>query len=419
MEGPALIPPPLPDDPSWSLSDADQWKARTDFPVYAAQQSDGALIMQQLSLYSGNMTEAPNGTLLTGLFDSRSYVRLYCDVNTGNASTLPTLWVFLLILLGMVLGIIVLTSLLMHLVQSRRRQRLRRLISTGQVDLEAPGTKRLKESAQVLDQLPLFVYVAREQAVGISISDAAWGSASTSTIFEGPHVPGRDALRGTIPPTEAQPPRRPDSKGNLPSLDTLPHLQLPYNQTSCPICLEAFVSHKTIVRKLPCPHIYHPECIDPMLQEYSSLCPYCKGKVLPVGYCPTKVANNMVRLERNTRRIRERVTEESSPAIDVSNLPGRPLALNGRMASFQRQFGVGSRPNGTRSAAAFPPIELRSVAATPVLARSIQPAAPVTGHRPTPLQHTEPPRVGLVDLDLQQTDREASQPRCKSHLRIQ
>lgn len=405
MEGSAFTPPPLSSDPAWSLSDAGQWKAHTDFPVYAAQQSDGALIMQQLSLYSGNMTEAPNGTLLTGLFDSRSYVRLYCDVNTGNASTLPTLWVFLLIILGIVFGIIVLTSLLMHLVQSRRRQQLRRRISNGQVDLEALGIKRLKVPPQVLDQLPLFVYVAREQTVSVSDSEAAWGSASTSTIFEGPHLPGRDTLGDMIPPTEVRPPRRPNPKGNLPSPHTLPHLQLPYKQTTCPICLEGFVSHKTVVRKLPCPHIYHPECIDPMLQEYSSLCPYCKGKVLPVGYCPTKVTNNMVRLERNIRRIRERVTLESTPAVASPTHSGRSLALNGRMPSFHRQFGVGSRTNG-------------SVAAAPVLARSNQSAAPVRVHRPTPMQYEEPPRVGLVDLDQERTDREAVRPRCKSHFGI-
>lgn len=88
-----------------------------------------------------------------------------------------------------------------------------------------------------------------------------------------------------------------------------------------------------------------------MLQEYSSLCPYCKGKVLPVGYCPTKVTNSVVRLERNIRRIRERVTEDSEPAIDILYLFGRPLALNGRRASF-RQFGAGGRTNGTRSATA-------------------------------------------------------------------
>ncbi|MCJ1245965.1 hypothetical protein MMC30_003169 [Trapelia coarctata] len=412
VEGPASTPPPLPNDLAWSLDDAGQWKAHNNFPVYAVQQSDGAQIMQQLSLYSGNLTDAPNGYLLTGLYDSRSYVRLYCDVNTGSASTLPSLWVFSLIVLGMLLGIIALTSVLMHLVQSRRRQQLRRLISNGQVDLEALGIRRLRVPQQVLDQLPLFVYVAQEQAAGVYNPVPSCGSTSTSTIFEGTHMTGRVHLPDVVPSTEAQPPQRLDSKGTLPSPDTLPHLQLPYNQTNCPICLEDFVSHRTIVRKLPCPHIYHPECIDPMLQEYSSLCPYCKGKVLPVGYCPTKITNNMVRLERNIRRMRERVTVELSPPVHISNRYGRPLTLNGRMASFHRQFGGCSRANSRRSASTQ--LELSSVAATPLPASSTQYATPGMAPHLSQVQHDEPPALqyrGLTYLDQEGTDREASLPR--------
>jgi len=419
VDGSASTPPPDSNGPAWNLDDAGQWKAHNNFPVYAVQQSDGAQIMQQLSLYSGNMTDAPNGYLLTSLFDARSYVRLYCDFNTGSASTLPNLWIFFLIILGILLGIIALTSLLMYLVQSRRRQQLRRLIANGQVDLEALGIKRLRVPQQVLDQLPLFVYVAQEQAIGVYNPVPSCGSTSTTTIFEGAYVPGRIALRDGIPTTEAQPPRRPDSKGSLPSPDALPHLQLPYNQTSCPICLEDFVSHRTIVRKLPCPHIYHPECIDPMLQEYSSLCPCCKGKVLPVGYCPTKITNNMVRLERNIRRMRERVTVELNPPVHVSNRLGRPLAVNGRMASFQRQFGVGSRANSRRSVVTSTPVELRSVAATPALAGSSQSEGSGTALPQTQMQRDEPHELryqAFRDLDQEHTDREAVAPTCKSDL---
>lgn len=372
--------------------------------------------MQQLSLYSGNMTDAPNGYLLTEQFDSRSYVRLYCDVNTGSASTLPISWVFILVILGLVLGIISLTSSLMYLVQWTRRLQLRRLISNGQVDLEALGIKQLKVPQQVLDQLPLFVYVAQEQAIDMFGAVGPCGSASTSTIFEGTHGPRQFPLEDRASPTEAQPPQRPDAKGSLPSPDTLPHLQLPYNQTNCPICLEDFVSHRTIVRKLPCPHIYHPECVDPVLQEYSSLCPYCKETVLPVGYCPTEITNDMVRLERNIRRIRERVTVESHPAAHVANLSGRPFAMRGRIASFHRQFRVGNRRSSRNSAAALRPVELRSFAAAPELASPNRSATSAMAHRTTSEHHVGNLALGhqeFIDLDEEQAHREASQPRCK------
>jgi hypothetical protein len=92
----------------------------------------------------------------------------------------------------------------------------------------------------------------------------------------------------------------------------LPHRSVRYSQSSCPICLEDFVSHSTVVRSLPCTHIFHPDCIDPVLRQYSSHCPVCKGKVLPVGYCP-ELTISMVRRERLIRRLRERVDADDPP----------------------------------------------------------------------------------------------------------
>ena len=107
------------------------------------------------------MTDAPNGHLLTEEFDSRNYVRLYASVDTGSPSRIPSLWVFLLIVLGMFLVIIAITSFLMQYVQKRRRQALCRLIASSDVDLEALGIRRLQVPQEFIDNLPLFVYVGQ------------------------------------------------------------------------------------------------------------------------------------------------------------------------------------------------------------------------------------------------------------------
>ncbi|MCJ1404314.1 hypothetical protein MMC11_007539, partial [Xylographa trunciseda] len=348
----ATTSPPPPTDPAWNIGGSLAWEAAAGFPVYALQPFDGAHLMLQLSLYSGNMTDAPNGHLLTEEFDSRNYVRLYTSVDTGSPSRIPSLWVFLLIVLGMFLVIITMTSFLMQYVQTRRRQALRRLITSGDVDLEALGIKRLQVPQEFLDKLPLFVYVANDEAKGVTKPAAPTHNTADDAQDEQSAIPERDPSAYNMQSQQIVAddipirPRQPELERKSTSDRTLPHRQLPYIQPTCPICLEDFISHETVVRELPCRHIYHAECVDPLLREYSSLCPVCKGKVLPVGYCPTEVTNAMVRRERLIRRMRERVTIGAGTQGGES---GGVLSVGRRMASFHRQFGRGN-PASRRTA---------------------------------------------------------------------
>ncbi|MCJ1309776.1 hypothetical protein MMC25_003437 [Agyrium rufum] len=345
--------PPQPSDPTWGLGDGGQWKSANKYPVYAVPGAYGTQMMQQLSFYSGNLTEAPFGNLLAEQYDSRDYVRLYTTVNTSKAPKIPSLWVFLLIVLGMLLGVIFLSSFLMHLIQRRRRARLRRMIGTGEVDLEALGIKRLKVPQEVLDKLPLYTFVSDDREKATSIppqspsrlplpqspvspsefpqnqpADTVVPASPRSVVFFTP--PGSPteqiySYKRSRPPSpssrrsasqlsnthssQPQPTLAPSSptKTSIPASQPMKLKQLTTSQPTCPICIDDFVNLETTVRQLPCGHIYHPECVDPFLRDYSSLCALCKGRVLPQGYCPAEVTNAMVRRERLVRRMREHV----------------------------------------------------------------------------------------------------------------
>jgi hypothetical protein len=78
------VEPPPADDPGWSLQDGGRWKSENDFGVYAVPGALGATLMTQLSLYSGNMTDVPNGAKLTEMYDPRDYIRLFAMVNFGE-----------------------------------------------------------------------------------------------------------------------------------------------------------------------------------------------------------------------------------------------------------------------------------------------------------------------------------------------
>lgn len=76
-------PPPDKDSPMWSIPGEEKWKTKNGFPVYATNSETANLLLNESAKYSGNMTDVPHGHDLTELYDSRDYVRLYVDIDTG------------------------------------------------------------------------------------------------------------------------------------------------------------------------------------------------------------------------------------------------------------------------------------------------------------------------------------------------
>ena len=300
--------------------------------------------MEQMALYSGAIDEVPNGHRLSEQYNSRDYVRLSVTVATRAPRTRPSVWVYLLIAFGTLLGVILLTSILMHCWYRRRRQELRHMIANGEVDLEALGVKRVKLKQVALDSLPLFVYVASEQDRQTFQSQAPLAlDGIQERSGQQPETPWIQVsqindISSSIAGGNLGLPRDPlqDSGSEQPFINNLPHDQLSFAQDTCPICLDDFVSHEAIVRQLPCAHIYHPECIDPFLKAVNSFCPMCKAKILPRGYYPSEVTNEMVRRERSIRRMRERVTTEN--ADEAGTLSGGPSVAGRWMSSIRPKF---------------------------------------------------------------------------------
>ncbi|KAI4171371.1 MAG: hypothetical protein LQ343_004327 [Gyalolechia ehrenbergii] len=353
--------PPSVNDPVWNLSDGGSWKSKNRYPVYAIAGSFGSSIMDQLGLYSGALLDAPNGTVLQDPSDASYNARMYALVELSERTSLPSLWAFLLIVLGIVLSLIGVTSCIMHLYQRRRRNALRQRILNGEVDLERLGIKRLTVPQDAINLLPRLVYRPSEK----DLLDRTKDHITAQSDFQGKESgtdktdPGASAppptsteSREAIPPQKANTAPSPISSSNpSPSATTSPptnqeNPRTAYAQPTCPICLDDFIPNTTTVRSLPCQHIYHPECIDPFLLRNSSLCPVCKAKVLPKGYCPATITNAMVRRERQQRRNRDRVRrirgEEAAAQLPVAALVeprrNRLLVVQGRMANYQRQF---------------------------------------------------------------------------------
>lgn len=301
-------PPPI-DSVVWDMNDGGAWKSESPFPVYAVPGLIGSQMMTQLSLYSGNLTMVPDGRELISKYqiDPRDYARVYTEIDVDSGSSIPSLWVFLLIVAGGLLFVLCSTSLLMHYIQRRRRARLRHRIERGQVDLEALGIKRLTVPRSVIEKMTLFVYTCKEDETARE---------ATTVSHDRPASSQEIGTRGSSQPsdTNSRSANISETAPGLSNKDESPkssiaaHEYMQHAQPTCPICLEDFESGSTIIRELPCGHIFHPDCIDSFLINNSSLCPMCKKSTLPLGYCPEKITNAMVRRERAIRRLRSRVT---------------------------------------------------------------------------------------------------------------
>jgi hypothetical protein len=282
-------------------------------------------------------------------------------MQADGGTNLPSLWVFLLIVLGILIFIIGSTSFTMHWIQRRRRDRLRRRVANGEVDLEALGIKRLTVPQEVLDKMPLYTYTGPTVSKELEVPPLTrLGMAETR------HKVTME--RSLSSPVIKSNPQSPTNTSTNP----LHHARsVQFSQPTCAICLDDFISSDTIVRELPCRHIFHPECIDSFLRQNSSLCPMCKKTVLPKGYCPAAITNAMVRRERMVRRLRERVpASEDGSQHPFYSIPRMRYAARSAMTGGRRIFSAPVRSHPT-----FSSVEMGSATnITPVVPASPQPS---------------------------------------------
>ncbi|EPE06018.1 ring finger domain protein [Ophiostoma piceae UAMH 11346] len=310
--------PPGPNSDVWDLDDDGEWRTGNHFPIFAVSGALGSEMMYQLGLYSGNLTSVPFGDNISELYqpDPDDYVRIWTELTVSSPTGLPNVWVFILIVVGVLLAVVTFTFFGMHYVWRQRRASLRRRVVSGKINLEAMGIKRLTVPLYHLRKFPLFTYnydpplpSAIPHSPPLSQSTSIFSTPSPilpqaspspspssilasrrlsqrrmsqpqqkhksidAAIVEDPVVIASDIRSQTTSDKESQ-----SHISDPPSVVTVPASptsiisepepsiagDLDY-QPMCHICLEPFQSRVTIIRELPCGHIFHTECIDEFL----------------------------------------------------------------------------------------------------------------------------------------------------------
>ncbi|ROW14270.1 hypothetical protein VPNG_04248 [Cytospora leucostoma] len=305
--------PPDVNNEQWNLHDSGAWKTDSKFPIYAVSGLIGSSMMKQLSLYSGNVSSVPYGQNITALYspDADDYVRIWSQIHVSTANTLPTLWIFILVCVAVLLVVVVAISLFIHYVHRKRRASLRRRVVSGEVNLEAMNIKRVTVPIEHIEKFPLFTYNYEPKSnISSTFPNLPRGAAQSHVRNDSLGI-DETISSNSAPAVWEKAMASPAVISHLACL-TAVSTATDY-QPTCMICSESFRHRVTIIRELPCGHIYHPHCIDEYLSEQSSLCPQCKALLLPRGYSP-KITNAMVRRERAIRRLRSRVIVEDSDA---------------------------------------------------------------------------------------------------------
>ncbi|KAE8323018.1 hypothetical protein BDV39DRAFT_144353 [Aspergillus sergii] len=321
--------PPPAEDSTWSLRDGGDWKNRNILPVYAIPGPAGVTLMNQLAWYSGNTSHAYNSHNASASVTGRSDTRLLSLIDfERDQGKMPSLWGFILAILGTILVLSMIVLLCYQLVQKRRRERLQRRIESGEADMEMLGLHLMKVPQEILDTLPIYTYPdwsalgdtpesndkssLRSKEVQECTEEKEETDTDPDAITEDEarddkeesqekEEPGDEQSSGDANNSPSAPSRSSSintcAKGRPPKLKRLSH-----SQTTCAICLEDFVPHESTVRELTCSHIFHVECIDASLTRNSCLCPMCKKSVFPPGYYPVPISNRIVHRDFMMRR---------------------------------------------------------------------------------------------------------------------
>ncbi|KAJ5245989.1 hypothetical protein N7468_000972 [Penicillium chermesinum] len=295
------LPPPQ-DDQCWDLHDKGLWKTQNKYPVFAVPGPSGKTLMNDLSWFSDGPSQNGSDTKDNTPHPSESKTeRIFTMIDTDTSvNTSPSMWSFVLAILGTIFGLSLVLLVLYRLVQRRRRQVLRERINEGEVDVEYLALNRVKVPRDVVKNMPLYIYQTppvsadtenEKEEIETKVAEVVSGGKTTSSIpNEEPTTCPQRALIITGLRKPAAAIINPSTDSQVPASRN--PWRLSHTQTTCAICLDDFVAGTSTVRELPCGHVFDPGCIDTVM-ETSSLCPLCKKSVLPPGMIDFPITNAM------------------------------------------------------------------------------------------------------------------------------
>lgn len=70
----------------WKLDEDDTWKLNHPFPVYAIPGAYGKQLVNEIALYSGNLSSVPHGNALSSEYGPKARARIFARVDVGKGT---------------------------------------------------------------------------------------------------------------------------------------------------------------------------------------------------------------------------------------------------------------------------------------------------------------------------------------------
>ncbi|KAL5615222.1 hypothetical protein BROUX41_005278 [Berkeleyomyces rouxiae] len=296
----------------WTMANAEgDWHHKYRFPIYAIPRQYGNSMVSALAQYSGTIDTVPNSENITTAFNpsQRDYIRIWTQLRVDDHGHSPPLWVYFAIVIASLVLVVSGVSFVMHIIQRGRRKQLERRVKVGQVDLEAMGIVRVRVPIEhIKAAFPLFTYCQDPDATTQQPTMPRSPSSATSSHSRQSSHQSRRLL--DVSSASASSSGGDASTSRKSSTGKLEYAIVgTNNQPRCEICAADFEDRVSVIRQLPCFHIFHAECIEEFLSHVSCLCPLCRQLMLPEGHCPA-ITNDIVHRERQIHRLRGHVMLE-------------------------------------------------------------------------------------------------------------
>lgn len=309
---------------------------RLNCSIFSISSGVGNVVFDHMKTH---VSDTPSAAPDYGL--TRSFTRVGVTLSSSTQTKSFEIWIFSIVAFFGLFGLLNLSGIWFCYKNSVRQRSLYQRMEKGEIIHEGLDTLQLTVPPAFLNSLPIRVFGNDESKrlglnkqqdmsfsyvhINSSLSDAALEetndteeSLTETNKFESSNDESTSISNKSFPESTSE--KTSPNSASVVSLYDISNSPGHKNnncnvhqisQTKCRICQVDFVEGENGIRELPCLHIYHAKCIDPVLTTFTSICPICKVSVIPPSHLSAVILDGI--FAKKSKRPTLQQNHESHP----------------------------------------------------------------------------------------------------------